>query len=85
MSKLKQEALQIIESADDVELLKMIKFMEQQKNRLTREERLAIKQQAYKELQELINRHNVKVSDDFDCKKELAEYREERFGNANFA
>ncbi len=84
MSKLKQEALQLVEAADDEELLEMIKFMEKQKTRLSREERLAIKQQAYKELQELINRHNVKVPDDFDCKKELAEYREERFGNANF-
>ena len=31
MSKFKQEALQLVEAADDVELLEMIKFMEQQK------------------------------------------------------
>jgi len=85
MTPLRQEALQLVESVPEENLLGLIKFIEQQKNRLSREERLAIKQQAYKELQELINRHNVKVPDDFDCKKELAEYREERFGNANFA
>ena len=85
MSKLKQEALQLVEAADDVELLEMIKFMEQQKNRLSREERLAQKHEAYEHLLKLINSHNVKVPDDFDCKKELAEYREEKFANANLA
>ena len=85
MSPLRKEAIQLLESVPEENLSWLIQIIQAQSERLSREERLAQKQQAYEELQELISRKKVHVPDDFDCKKELAQYREERFGNANLA
>ena len=83
MSPLRQEAFQLLESTSEENLLELIHLMKEQSRRLSPEERLAEKQKAYEELQELIHSHKVEVPDDFDCKKELAQYREERYGNAH--
>ena len=85
MSPLRKEALQLLETVPEEKLVALIQFMQTQSERLSRKEELAQKQQAYEELQELISRKKVHVPDDFDCKKELAQYREERFGNAHLA
>lgn len=85
MSPLRQEAFKLLETVPEEDLLSVIQIMQAQFKSLSREERLAQKQSAYEHLQELINSKKVDVPADFDCKKELAEYREERFDNANFA
>lgn len=83
MSPLRQEAIQLIESVPEENLLALIQFMQKKAETLSPEERLARKQKAYEELQQLIHSKKVYVPDDFDCKKELAQYREERYGNAH--
>lgn len=85
MSPLRQEAFKLLESVPEENLLTLIQVMQAQLKRLSREERLAQKQSAYEHLQELINSRKIDMPADFDYKKALAEYREERFGNANFA
>ena len=90
MSPLRQEAIQFLESVPEENLSWLFQLLRVENARLiAREELLADKKNltqkhsAYEQLQKLIHSKNVHVPADFDCKKELAQYREERFGNAN--
>ena len=79
MSPLRQEAIKLIESVPEENLLALIqKIKSENDEQLTYRERLAKKQNAL----EALLKH-CKPIPDLDEKKELAQYREERFGNAN--
>lgn len=83
MSPLRQEAIQLLEKVPEEKLVVLIKIMQTQFGLLTPEEDLARKQKAFEELQKIIRSKKINLPADFDCKEELARYREERFGNAN--
>ena len=90
MSPLRQEAIKLIESVPEENLSWLIQLMQienarliEREERLADEKNLAKKHAAFERLQKLINSKKIELPDDFDYKKELAQYREERFGNAN--
>lgn len=84
MSPLRKEALQLVESLPEENLFALIQLMAKQSENLSREELLAKKQNSFEQLQKFVDNHNVFVPPDFDYKEELAQYREERLGHANF-
>lgn len=90
MSPLRQEAIQLLETVPEENLAWLVQLLQLENEKLIAREkfladenRLAQKHAAYERLQKLIQSKKIHVPDDFDCKKELAQYREERFGNAN--
>lgn len=78
MTALRQEAISIVESLPDEKILALINFLRGITEPTEKTSRLLKKKAAFDELETL--RRNIP---DLDYEKELASYREERFGNAN--
>ncbi len=79
MTALRQEAFQLLKMVPEDNLFSVIQFLQAERvNQLSREQRLAEKRIAFNELLQL-----SKAIPDLDDEKELAQYREEKFGNAN--
>ena len=79
MSPLRQEAIQLLEKVPEEKLFAVIQFMQAESD-----EQLAYRESRPKNrnaLEELLKL--CKPVPDLDYKKELAQYREEKFGNAN--
>ena len=79
MTALRREALSLVESLPEEKILTLINFLRDLEDRAEKNKRLAMKKAAFDELETL--RREIP---DLDYDKELASYREERFGNANF-
>ena len=81
MTALRQEANQMMENLPEEGLLAIIEYMRHYKAQQTAtEQRLAKKKLALEKLIKL-----SKAVPGLDYKKELSEYREERFRNAKFS
>ena len=81
MTALRQEAISIVESLPEEKILMLLNFLRGIGNDITeKNERLAMKKAAFEELETLRRR-----IPDLDYDKELASYREEKFGNENFS
>lgn len=79
MTPLRQEAFQLLESVPEENLFAVIKFLQTENlRRLSKTQRLEEKRVAFEELLSL-----SKPIPDLDDEKELAQYREEKFSNAN--
>lgn len=78
MTALRQEIISIVESLPDEKILTLINFLREITEPTEKTSRLLKKKAAFDELETL--RRNIP---DLDYEKELASYREERFGNAN--
>ena len=79
MSPLRQEAIQLLERVPEEKLIALIQFMQTESD-----EQLAYRKARPKNrnaLEELLKL--CKPVPDLDYKKELAQYREEKFGHAN--
>ncbi|MBQ9498450.1 MAG: toxin-antitoxin system protein [Selenomonadaceae bacterium] len=79
MSPLRQEAIQLLERMPEEKLITLIQFMQAESD-----EQLAYRKSRPKNrnaLEELLKL--CKPVPDLDYKKELAQYRGEKFGNAN--
>lgn len=82
MSPLRKEALQLVESAPEEILLAVIHLIESERSKqLVRKKN---REDAFNALENLLKLCKP-VPPDFDEKKELAKYREEKFGNANLS
>lgn len=81
MTALRQQAFEMLETFPDEKLLALIQFMQAEclKPLETKAERIERKRLAFEKLQSL-----CKPLPNLDYDKALAEYREEKFGNANF-
>lgn len=79
MTALRQKALSIVESLPEEKILVLLNFLHDMEGITEKNKRLAIKKVAFEELENLRRR-----IPDLDYEEELATYREERFGNANF-
>ena len=78
MTPLRQEAFQLLDSMPEEALLSVIQYLQTEKfKRLSKRQRIMEKRIALDEL--LLLSKSVSV----DEKKELAQYREEKFGHAN--
>lgn len=80
MNSLRQEALSIVESLPEEKILSLLKFLRGLTDISDTSSRLAMKKAAFDELETL--RRNIP---DLDYDKELAAYRDEKFGNAHSA
>ncbi|MBR3746251.1 MAG: hypothetical protein IKP64_08855 [Selenomonadaceae bacterium] len=81
MTPLRQEAFKLLEAVPEESLFAVIKFLQAENLiRLSKTQRLEEKRIAFEELLRL-----SKPIPELDDEKELAQYREEKFGNANFA
>lgn len=79
MTSLRLEAFQLLEAIPEECLFSVIQFLQEEKLRqLSREQRIKEKRVALDELLQL-----SKPIPELDDQKELAQYREEKFGNAN--
>lgn len=79
MTSLRLEAFQLLEAIPEEGLFSVIQFLQEEKLRqLSREQRIKEKRVALDELLQL-----SKPIPELDDQKELAQYREEKFGNAN--
>ena len=79
MTPLRKEAYQLLETVPEENLFAVIQFLQTERiKQLSRKQRLAQKQVAFEELLKL-----SKSSPDLDDEKELAQYREEKFGYAH--
>ena len=79
MSSLRQEALSIVESLPEEKISALMNFL-RELNLTEKTKRLARKKAAFEELETL--RRKIP---DLDYDKELAIYRDEKFGNAHSA
>jgi len=79
MTALRLEALSLVESLPEEKILTLINFLRDLEDRAEKDKRLAMKKDAFDELETL--RREIP---NLDYDKELATYRAERFGNANF-
>ena len=78
MNALRQEAFRMMETMPDEGMAELIRYMtEYNHRRTTREQRILQNRRAFDDLMSL-----SKSVPERDYKKELAESREERFGNA---
>lgn len=79
MSPLRQEAIQLLETVPEEKLSWLIQLMQRENaEQLAYKERRQKNKNALEELLKL-----CKPVPNLDYEKELAQYREERFGNAN--
>ncbi len=78
MTALRQEAISIVESLPEEKILTLINFLRGITEPAEKDNHLLKKKAAFDELETL--RREIS---DLDYEKELATYREERFGNAN--
>lgn len=79
MTPLRQEAFQLLESMPEETLFSVIQYLQAEKlKQLSRDQRLEEKRVALDELLQL-----CKPIPALDCEKELAQYRQEKFGYAN--
>ena len=79
MTPLRQQAFEMLQSFPDEKLFVLIQFMQAEKrSRLSREQRIKEKRIALDELLQF-----SKPIPELDDEKELAQYREEKFGNAH--
>ena len=79
MTSLRQEAFQLLESIPEESLFSVIQYLQAEKlSRLSREQRIKEKRIALDELLQF-----SKPIPELDDEKELAQYREEKFGNAH--
>ncbi len=87
MSPLRREAIQLVESVPEDNLLALIQILQaEQKKRLAEKVRRAEEQQSEKKSSSLEHLLTLcKPVPDLDYKKALAQYREEKFGNANLS
>ncbi len=86
ITALRQDAYSLLERVPDDKLFTVVQFMREMEASSTRERReqeLQERRAAFKRLQELVDSHPPMP--DLDEEKELAEWREEKFGNANNA
>ena len=84
MSPLRQEAIQLLERVPEEKLVALIQFMQAEFIQAESDEQLAYRKSRPKNrnaLEELLKL--CKPVPDLDYKKELAQYREEKFGHAN--
>ena len=80
MTTLRQEAISIVESLPEEKILTLLNFLRGIRDDITeKNKRLAMKNAAFEELETL--RREIP---DLDYDRELANYRAERFGDANF-
>ena len=79
MTALRRKAISIVESLPEEKLSALLNFLYDMEELANKNKRLAIKKAAFDELETL--RRSVP---DLDYNKELATYRQERFGHANF-
>lgn len=84
MSPLRQEALQILEATPEEGLTALLRFMRMAKSQPAETNSVEQKRRAFEELGRIIRSKKINLPADFDEKEELAKYREERYGNANF-
>lgn len=78
MNELRQEAFRMMEAMPDEGMAALIKYMTEYNRQLAgREQRIARKKEALDEILRM-----AKPLPNLDPEKELAEYREERFGYA---
>lgn len=80
MTTLRQEALSRVEALPEEKILTLLNFLRGIEDISEKNKRLAMKKVAFDELETL-----CREIPDLDYDKELAAYREERFGNANFS
>lgn len=79
MTALRLEALSLVKSLPEEKILTLINFLRTLEDHAEKDNRLAMKKAAFDELETL--RREIP---NLDYDKELANYREERFGNAHF-
>ena len=83
MAALRQDAYSLLERVPDDKLFTVVQFMRDMADNSARERKeqdLQERRAAFKRLQELIE--SIPPMPDLDPEKELAEWREEKFGNA---
>ena len=80
MTALRQDAYSLLERVPDDKLATVVQFMRNLGDDSAREKDLKARRAAFERLQEIIN--SVPPAHDLDEEKELAEWREEKFGNA---
>ncbi|MBR1646247.1 MAG: toxin-antitoxin system protein [Selenomonadaceae bacterium] len=79
MTPLRQEAFQLLASIPEESLFSVIQYLQAEKlSQLSREQRIKEKKIALDELLQF-----SKPIPELDDEKELAQYREEKFGNAH--
>lgn len=86
MTALKQEAIHLVEQMPEEQMPHIIQYMyalkdktRREKNDFEKEASVTPKMKAFLELEKML----VPISEDLDYKKELAEARDEKYGNIN--
>lgn len=81
MTALRQQAYEMLEEVPDENLFEVIQYIQNRNlNMLKQSKRIEEKKVALEELKKII-----RPVLDLDYKKSLAEYREEKYGNASFS
>ena len=80
ISALRRDAYSLLERVPDEELEAVVRFMRNMSRDAAQKKDLKARRAAFERLQEIIN--SVPPAADLDDEKELAEWREEKFGNA---
>lgn len=83
MNDMKSEAIKIIEAIPDENMkyvLRSLKSLQEEFKPVDPEEKKRESQAAWARIQSILADNPVKVPEDFDYKKELAQYRDERYG-----
>lgn len=81
MTALRQQAYEMLEEVPEENLFELIQYIQSRNlNMLKQAKRIDEKKMALEDLKKII-----RPAPNLDYKKSLAEYREEKFGNASFS